>query len=741
MTVTGTVEDIIYRNEDNGYTVAVIDCGGAPVTVVGYFPPISEGEHLSCEGAYTKNAKYGEQFTAQNVTVSKPDTADGIIRFLSSGLIKGVGPVTAAAIVSRFGAKTFDIIEDDYTRLREIKGITADKAKGIYDSFAAVRGMQQAMMFLQRLNISPALSNKIYLKYGAACQTVIANNPYKLIDDIDGVGFARADKIALAMGVATDSAFRLRAGVRYTLEVAADRNGHTCIPRSDLIGSATELLGLREGGITAEFLDALALEGLIKFYKKNDTEFVALYRLFVTEKKLAAKLISLRDEAESIAGDIDAHIADFERSGGISFHEIQREAIRSCLTDGVLVITGGPGTGKTTIINCVMTILSKYGVSVLLTAPTGRAAKRLSEATGREAMTVHRALGYGAGGDRSFGYNELNNLEYTFVIVDEVSMVDVYLAWSLLRALRRGTRLVLVGDKDQLPSVSAGNILADILQSGLIKATQLTHIYRQSEGLLIDNAHRINNGEMPEFDNGSGSDFFFAEADSQEAARDQIITLATRRLPQFLGIDAGRIQVLSPVKNGLVGINNLNRELQARLNPPFGQKREFIMPDSVFRTGDKVMQTSNNYGLAWFRTGEFGQTVEGVGVFNGDIGVIEAVNPGVELSVRFEDGRLATYGAESAEQLSLAYAITVHKSQGCEFDVVIITVVNENYMIMTRNLLYTAITRAKKMAVITGTKRHLKRIIDNRNTTARHTLLKELLAAAVSDSRALEFDL
>ena len=739
MTVRGTVDDIIFRNDENGYTVAVIDCSGAPLTVVGYFPAIGEGEVVECEGKYILNTKYGEQFAADTVKTLRPQTVEGITRFLASGLIKGVGPVTAAAIAARFGADTFDIIETDFLRLTAVKGISKDKARAIYDSLESVRGMRQAMMFLNKLSITQNLANKIYSAYGAGCESAITHNPYRLCDDVDGIGFIKADRIAATLGVSKDSEFRLGAGIRYTLETAAERNGHTCLPIKDLISSASNLLDISEENIE-NALEPFAVGGLIKFCDKGGEKFAALSKLYVTEKKISERLIKLRDGADAVPEATETLIDEFQKANAIEFHPAQREAIIKAFSSGVHIITGGPGTGKTTIINCVMYILKTLGAEALLTAPTGRAAKRLSEATGREAMTIHRALGYGQGGGREFIYNETNNLEFFYIIVDEVSMVDVYLAWSLLRAVRQGTRIIFVGDKDQLPSVSAGNFLADILRSGLFGVTCLTRIYRQSKGLLIDNAHRINSGEMPEFDNGAGSDFFFIAAETQEEARDTVVSLATERLPKYLGVNPYNIQVLSPVKNGLSGVFNLNRELQSRLNPPYSCKREYGADGSVFRTGDKVMQTANNYNLKWLRFAEFGAVLEGEGVFNGDIGVITDINPGVDITVRLEDGREAAYNAEDVQELAPAFAITVHKSQGCEFDAVIFPVISDNYMLMTRNLLYTAVTRAKKIAVIVGSRYRLKRMIENKHTAARHTMLYELLQSAEKNFGILDFE-
>ncbi|MDR0855877.1 MAG: ATP-dependent RecD-like DNA helicase [Clostridiales bacterium] len=737
MTVTGTVASILFRNDENGYTVFVVDNAGVLLTVVGTAPPLFEGAPVACEGGMVNNARYGAQLAAKSIQIERPTTTESITRFLSSGVIKGVGAVTAARMVAQFGDRVFEIIEHAPEELVKVKGISSEKAFAIAESYNGVRTMQKTLMFLQSLDITPGIAGKLYAKYGAGAEAVIKNNPYRLIDDVDGIGFRRADGIAKKLGIAEDSDFRLKAGVCYALATAADREGHTCVPEAWLPRMSAEVLDVDEACL-AEVIPRYVVDGLLRYYTVDDTRYIARTQYFNTEKRIAAKLISLRDEASPLSGqDIDKSIAAFEDKHKIDLHPEQRAAVRSALCDGVLVITGGPGTGKTTLIRCIIELLKESEQRPLLCAPTGRAAKRMSEATGEEAMTIHRALGFGAQGRSEFVYTDTNPLDAAFVICDEVSMVDVYLMWNLLRALRGGTRLVLVGDKDQLPSVSAGNCLADILRSKVLPVTYLSRIYRQDEGLLTSNAHRINNGDMPKFSNAPTSDFFFRPVESQTAGAAAIAELAAVRLPAFLRTDARRIQVLSPVKNGVAGIISLNKELQARLNPPADGKREHRTESVLFREGDKVMQTSNNYDLKFTRPGFGGTVDEGMGIFNGDIGAVERIIPGAEVTVRFEDGRLAAYPPDMIDQLSLAYAVTVHKSQGCEFDAVVVSICNDNYRIMTRNLLYTAVTRAKRLVVLVGSEEQLRRIVKTKDTAVRYTLLCDLLQTEEGNSRRL----
>ncbi|HEY8390555.1 MAG TPA: ATP-dependent RecD-like DNA helicase [Clostridia bacterium] len=729
MKIEGTVEDIIYRNEENGYTVMIIDNGGEPVTCVGYFPMLSEGEYLCLEGENRYNSKYGMQFAVKNIASVSPQTTTGIVSFLASGLIHGVGEVTATRIVDKFGLKTFEIIEKSPERLAEIKGISLEKANSISESYKSVQSMREAVMFLQSYGISPSLSLKIYREYGNQVKEIVLHNPYKLVEDIEGIGFVTADKIAQKIGIKKDSEFRLRAGIIYILNTAAERNGHTYLPIEELNQNVLEVLSVNK---TAEelydFYEKMVIDGKLKFYTKPEHRCIALSYLYHVEKNIAQRLLTLIQSADDLKNDYSEDIERYEQKKGYKFDSVQKKAISSCLNDGVLIITGGPGTGKTTIISCVLDILRIRGGKFLLLAPTGRAAKRMQEATGEEAMTIHRALQPDFKG-HGFMYNENNPLEYDYIIVDEISMIDAFLMNGLLKAIRSGTHLILLGDKDQLPSVGAGNVLADLLLSGKLPITYLTHIYRQSDtSNIVTNAHLINNGKMPVIDNSASKDFFFLSASSPERILSATVEMVTQRLTNFTGFSPQRIQVLAPMKNGVAGVINLNRQLQNSLNPASPNKPEITYGNQTFRVGDKVMHIANNYELEWQKVDESGIITSGVGVFNGDMGIVISVTPSTgELVVEFEDGRRATYGAETMEELMLAYAITVHKSQGCEFDACVIVLTGGSYMINTRNLLYTALTRAKNYAVLIGEKETIRKMVNNTFTQTRYTMLREML--------------
>lgn len=738
MEIKGSVEDVIFHNPDNGYTVLVLDVDGKPVTATGYLPSVAEGECLRLEGEYKDTPKYGVQFSAKNIYAEVPQSLEGITRFLASGLIYGVGEATAAKIVDRFGADTFRILEQDYRRLAEIPRITEQKAKEIAESYAESASVRNIVIALQSYNISPSMAIRIYRIYGQGTEQVIRNNPYKLVEDVEGIGFLTADRIASATGVSPESTFRLRAGIIYSLTESGN-NGHTCLPVTVLLTQVSELLNTEvASGKLTELLTGMAFDGAIKLTNRADGEYAALMNYYMWERAISEKLTSLVNYSDALVTDYSADIAAYERQFGYSFDETQKSAIKSCLNDGIMIITGGPGTGKTTLLKCVIHILRRTGTAPLLLAPTGRAAKRIQESCDEPAQTIHRALQPNFKG-RGFVHNENNPLNNDFIVVDEMSMVDAYLMCSLLRAVRQGTRLVLMGDKDQLPSVGAGNVLSDLLSSGALKVTELKFIYRQAQqSMIITNAHLVNNGKMPVFNNGGNSDFFFSQSSNQAQLLSTVVNMATHRIPEYLKIDPLRIQVLAPMKNGHLGIHNLNRELQSELNPPQPNKRELKFGDMAFRVGDKVMHISNNYDLAWIRYDLSGIPEQGSGVFNGDIGTVDGINPNTrELAVAFEDGRTAIYTHEALEELTLAYAITIHKSQGCEFDVVIMPVVAGSYMILTRNLLYTAITRAKTMVVLVGSKDGLARMVTNDYQSARYTQLTDLLRTASDKFRLL----
>jgi len=738
MTVTGTVAGIIYRNEENGYTVLSLDTtDGDDIVCVGSFATLSVGAVLRVSGEVSVHSKYGEQLTVSEYEVKNPTNRQGIVKYLSGGLIKGVGEVTANRIYDMFGDDTFGVIESNPALLAKVKGISSKKAMEIANSVAALKVMQSQIMFLQRYGISTNLAIKIYNIYKGDTTELVSENPYRLIDDVDGVGFVTADKIAQSMSIPSESKFRVRAAFVHALKEAADKQGNTFLYFDDLITRCGELLQLdltNYENLVEDTVDQLVLEPTIKvFYTEKHVRAVALLRYYKLERSIAYKLLDLNNSAKRISMDADALIKSFETVNKIEFHESQSGAVKSALVNGVTVITGGPGTGKTTIIKCIAEILSAHGLRLEFCAPTGRAAKRLSQSTGCDAKTIHRLLGYEShGGIMAFKYNRNNTLPCDVVIVDELSMVDVTVMYSLLSALENGTRLVLVGDKDQLPSVGAGNVLADIIKSGAIEIRYLTHIYRQSEdSLIVSNAHLVNSGHMPEINNQSRDFFVMSMSDYNEVAQ-TVVQLVTTRLPKFTGLPSGEIQVLGALKNGVSGVENLNKLLQEALNPFAFGKQEIQVGKNIIRVGDRVMQTVNNYDLPFKRFTERGTVEEGCGVFNGDIGIVQRVDRGNGvLEVLFDDNRLATYTQQFFSDLQLAYAITIHKSQGSEFEVVVVPLVSGPPGIINKNLLYTAITRAKRAVVLVGSKKVLALMVHNNYIAARTTNLKRFLQEGV----------
>lgn len=734
MTVTGTVAGIIYRNEENGYTVLSLDTtDGDDIVCVGSFATLSVGAVLRVTGEVSVHNKYGEQLTVSEYEVKNPTNRQGIVKYLSSGLIKGVGEVTANRIYEMFGDDTFGVIESNPALLAKVKGISSKKAMEIANSVASLKVMQTQIMFLQRYGISTNLAIKIYNIYKGDTTALVSENPYRLIDDVDGVGFLTADKIAQSMSIPAESKFRVRAAFVHALKDAADKQGNTFLYFDDLLTRCGELLQLdlsNYENLVEDTVEQLVLEPTIKvFYTEKHVRAVALLRYYKLERSIAYKLLDLNNSAKRILMDADALIKSFETVNKIEFHASQSGAVKSALVNGVTVITGGPGTGKTTIVKCIAQILSAHGLRLEFCAPTGRAAKRLSQSTGCDAKTIHRLLGYEShGGAMAFKYNRNNTLPCDVVIVDELSMVDVSVMYSLLSALENGTRLVLVGDKDQLPSVGAGNVLADIIKSGAIEIRYLTHIYRQSEdSLIVSNAHLVNSGHMPEINNQSRDFFVMAMYDYNEVAQ-TVVQLVTTRLPKFTGLPSEDIQVLGALKNGVSGVENLNKLLQDALNPFTFGKQEIQLGKNVIRVGDRVMQTVNNYDLPFKRFTERGTVEEGCGVFNGDIGVVQRVDRanGI-MEVLFDDNRLATYMQQFFSDLQLAYAITIHKSQGSEFEVVVVPLVTGPPGIINKNLLYTAITRAKRAVVLVGSKKVLALMVHNNYIAARTTNLKRFL--------------
>ena len=725
MKLNGIINEIVYRNGANNYTVCKVDCGGDEITAVGRFPNICEAECVEMEGEFTKHSRFGEQFSVKNVKITPPNTSEGIVKYLSSGLIHGVGPVTASNIVKTFGKDTLDVIEFTPERLAEVKGISANKAMEIAEQFASIKKMQNTVIFLQNYGISTNLSIKIFNRYGEKTQELLQDNPYRLVEDVEGIGFHTADKIAQSMGIESDSEFRLRAGVLHILKDNSDRGGHTYMHMENLLNDA---IGLLKQEIVYEKLknviEHLTLDGVVKYYLKQEIECVALSKYYNMEKSIALTLQLLDGCVGKQEINVDSDINMYETINKIKMHDNQRDAVKVAIQNGVSVITGGPGTGKTTIVKCILDIYKNMRKRVQLMAPTGRASKRLSESTGMEAMTIHRALELDYSNANMFYYNNMNKLPYDVVIIDEVSMVDVQLMYYLTRALRQGTQLILVGDKDQLASVGCGNVLADILASKQFATVMLTQIYRQSQdSLIITNAHAINNGKMPVINNSS-KDFFFSEQTEQDGVLDSIVSMCTTRIPKFLNVDSSKIQVLAPMKAGVIGIDNINEKLQDKINPASLSKHELVMDKCIFRVNDRIMQITNNYERSWKKaTGEIGS-----GVFNGDIGIISDIDINTyQVTIDFEDGRRSVYLKTELNELTLSYAITIHKSQGSEFDAVVIPVLNGPPMLLTKNLLYTAVTRAKKMVVLVGTKQCIARMVHNNHTQVRYTMLKEFL--------------
>ena len=741
MILEGTIEEIIFRNDSNGYTVAMLSHGNEYTTVVGKFLTINVGENVRLNGRFVTNAKYGEQFSFDTSETIYPSSIEGIKKYLSSGLIKGIGPVTANAIVDTFKEDTFSIIEFSPNLLSKVKGISEKKAQAIGDAFSELKKVQNSVMFLQSYNISTNMALKIYKIYQDKTINYVKENPYRMVEEIEGIGFLTADKIARSMGIKLDSAFRIRAGMLHILNENSEKNGNTYMPKNVFLESLSTLLSLDKDKYKGEFLavlDNLILDKVITTFYKHPHNVIMLTKYYFIETSVAQKLALLNISSKYSNLSVEKDIQEFEKLNKIQFDADQKQAIINSVNCGVSLITGGPGTGKTTIIKCIMTILRQYQNKIMLLAPTGRAAKRLSESTGEQAKTIHRGLEVDFRGDRGvFIHNETNPLDANVVIVDEVSMVDVILMNSLLKALNRDCKLILVGDKDQLPSVGAGNVLDDILKSNIISVSYLTKIFRQSENsLIISNAHMINDGEMPIIDNSS-SDFFFDQKTELEDIKSTIVEMVTKRIPNFKKIDTTKIQVLAPLKAGVCGIESLNKSLQEVLNPPSVMKIELVVGTTIFREGDKVMQMSNNYDLNWIKRDGY-MHEEGAGVFNGDIGYIHRIDRQTgETVVWFEDGRECVYPRTEIYQLSLAYAITIHKSQGSEFDVVVIPIISGTGLILNRNLIYTAVTRAKQMVVLVGEKKNLKRMISNVYTVQRFTMLKDFLITANTKAQEL----
>ncbi|MCI6377389.1 MAG: ATP-dependent RecD-like DNA helicase [Clostridiales bacterium] len=737
--LTAVVQETTFRNEENGYTVLRVGSGRSQQTVVGMMPELSPGENVTFEGEWTEHPVYGKQFSAKTCAITPPTGKSAIEKYLGSGLIRGIGPSTAKLIVKHFGERALEILDEHPERLTEISGIGPKKAAMITESYVQQMGMRRILVFLQNFGLSPGLAMKIARYYGENAVELIRQNPYRMVMDIEGVGFLTADRIALSMGIDPQSEFRLRAALFYLLNNAAGSGGHTYLPRDVLCQRACGMLSAQPELVERQISEAMLEKMLVGFSLPECEEALCLPLYYHAETEIALRLTQLmRSRPYKRVDGLEKRIEAYEREENVRFSALQRRAIQSAVEEGVLVITGGPGTGKTTIIRCIISLL-KEDNDVLLCAPTGRAAKRMSEATGEEAKTIHRLLEYGGDAD-TFARGEDYPLEADCLIVDEMSMVDVTLMRGLLRAVLPGTRLILVGDSDQLPSVGAGNVLSDILLSDVVPSVRLTDIFRQDESsMIVWNAHLINSGEMPVL-RTRNTDFFFERKQLQSDAARAICELLSARLPKYLGFPMGSwqseaaraIQVLTPTKKGDCGSFALNRLLQNALNPETEGKDAILHGETEFRVGDKVIQTKNDYQLEYTRLTPFGRE-EGKGVFNGDVGYIQRIDPAEHmLTVCFDDERLVTYQKQQLDALELAYCLTVHKSQGSEFPVVVLPVVGGPPMLMARNLLYTALTRARRLVVLVGREEVVAQMVQNDHVAKRYTTLCERLKAAAA---------
>ena len=732
--ITGYIDHIIFRNEDNGYTVMVLKGVSEEdeLTCVGSFPVVTQGASVELEGNFTQHPVYGKQFQAVRLTEKMPEDALAMERYLGSGAIKGIGAALAGRIVRHFGDDTFQIVENEPERLSEVKGISEKKAREIAMQIAEKSDMRKAMMFLQKYGISLNLGAKIYQKYGDSVYSVLQENPYRLADDISGVGFKIADEIAYRIGIHTDSDYRIKSGMVYTL-LQATGEGHVYLPKDELFQRAAELLGVDSSYMEKHLVD-LAMDRKIVQKEQGDQILIypaQYYYLELNTARMLRELDIFCPEDEKI---VERRIVQIEKETGTVLDEMQKKAVQEAAGHGLLILTGGPGTGKTTTINAIIRYFEGEGAEIRLAAPTGRAAKRMTEATGYEAQTIHRLLELSGmpeddreGQPIHFERNAENPLETDVIIIDEMSMVDIHLIHSLLMAVTAGTRLILVGDENQLPSVGPGNVLRDIIRSGQFPVVELKKIFRQaSESDIVVNAHKINKGEQVEINNKS-RDFFFLKRYDADIIIRVVIALIQEKLPKYVEAKPFEIQVLTPMRKGLLCVERLNQILQRYLNPPDASKKEKEIGQGLFREGDKVMQVRNNYQLEWEIRGRYGIPIEkGVGVFNGDTGIIKTINEFAETAeVEFEDGRWAEYSFKQLDELELAYAVTIHKSQGSEYPAVIIPLLSGPRMLMNRNLLYTAVTRARKCVTVVGSEETFRDMIRNEKQQRRYSSLDQ----------------
>lgn len=727
--LNGYIEQIIFNNPENGYTVFVLSTDTEEITCVGSFAALSEGECVALKGERVVHPVYGEQIKVNSLEVKEPTDSEAVLRYLSSGAIKGVGEALAKRIVKMFGDDTFRVIEEEPELLVKVKGISERKAREIAEQVVEKQDLRKIMIFLQGFGISNNLAMKIYAHYGNLTISILNENPYKLAEDIDGVGFKTADEIAINSGLLIDPEYRIKSGILYTISMSY-QEGHIYLPMDELIERSKELLDADREHLKLS-IENLSIENKLIIKTINDETRVYSKKMYYLELDSARRLIDLKGLA-AIDKGIDETLLKIAKAEGMEIDSVQLNAAKDAIINCVSVITGGPGTGKTTTINLILKYFEYENNDIFLTAPTGRAAKRMTETTGYEASTIQRLLGFGKNTDREgFGFekNESNPLEADAVVVDEMSMVDLPTFNALLRAIMPGTRLIMVGDVNQLPSVGPGAVLSDIIGSGCFKTTVLNRIYRQDEQSdIIVNAHMINEGKIPDIKKKS-NDFFFLEREDINVTLKHMVMLITQKLPPYVDATSFDIQVLTPMRKGVVGANALNPILQQYLNPPSKDKAEKEVDGVIFREGDKVMQIKNNYQLEWEIKGKYGIAYDsGVGVFNGDMGIIKSINTFREIvEVRFDDGRSVDYPFSCLDELEMAYAVTIHKSQGSEYPAVIIPLLSGHKLLMNRNLLYTGLTRAKKTAVFLGKREIFEQMVNNTEARKRYSGLIDAL--------------
>ena len=728
ITLEGSIEAVIYSNAENGY--AICDMASSDdeiITIVGTMPFVAEGDSVCISGKWVHNHKYGRQFCVSTYEKRMPADINSMLRYLSSRTIKGIGPKTAVKIIERFGEDTFDVIENHPLWLTEIKGISRKIAEAASEDFKTQTGMRSTMLFF-RDYFGAALTVKIYKKWGSRSVEIAKKNPYILCNEITGIGFEKADAMARQLGFEGDNIDRVMSGIDYIISSYASQNGHVCIAREELVKQAVALLSVTEERAD-EGISELLRQGIIKYRVFDGTQMIYSKYFYDAEKYVASKLYLLDKLCAAVSlPDIDRFVEMEEAKNGIAYAALQKQAIADALRYGVMILTGGPGTGKTTVVRALINIFESMDLKVALCAPTGRAAKRLSESTSKNAKTIHRLLEmeYNDSGHAEFGKNEHEHLEHNVIIVDEASMVDIMLMDALTKAIKPGARLIFIGDSDQLPSVGAGNVLRDLIESGRFATVRLNEIFRQAQkSLIITNAHRINTGMMPEL-SVKDNDFFFMKRGTDREIASTVVELCRTRLPRAYG-EMGRtgLQIICPSRKGEVGTEHLNRLLQEALNPKAPEKREHIFKDVIFREGDKVMQTKNNYDIEWSRESD-GKS--GSGIFNGDIGVIEKINPELKSLIIVFDDRRTIYDMTELDDIEHAYAVTVHKSQGSEYPMVLIPLGNAPQMLLTRNLFYTAVTRAQSMVILVGNEEIARKMVENDRQSVRYTGLARILS-------------